>query len=125
MRSRYSAFCTKNADYLITSHHPSKRATNDKQELEASFNQSEWLKLTIVSASNGLSEDTEGEVEFIATYRQQDVLSNLRERSRFVKENSQWFYLDGLTQETSNSTKRQRNDPCWCGSGKKFKKCHG
>ena len=18
-----------------------------------------------------------------------------------------------------------RNDPCWCGSGKKFKKCHG
>jgi preprotein translocase subunit SecA len=23
------------------------------------------------------------------------------------------------------STKLGRNDPCWCGSGKKFKKCHG
>jgi preprotein translocase subunit SecA len=23
------------------------------------------------------------------------------------------------------STQLGRNDPCWCGSGKKFKKCHG
>ena len=22
------------------------------------------------------------------------------------------------------STKIGRNDPCWCGSGKKYKKCH-
>jgi uncharacterized protein YecA (UPF0149 family) len=22
-------------------------------------------------------------------------------------------------------TKVGRNDPCWCGSGKKFKRCHG
>ena len=26
-------------------------------------------------------------------------------------------------QKTKN--KIGRNDPCWCGSGKKFKKCHG
>ncbi len=25
----------------------------------------------------------------------------------------------------SNGRKLGRNDPCWCGSGKKFKKCHG
>jgi preprotein translocase subunit SecA len=24
-----------------------------------------------------------------------------------------------------NGEKLGRNDPCWCGSGKKFKKCHG
>ena len=23
------------------------------------------------------------------------------------------------------SVKPGRNDPCWCGSGKKYKKCHG
>jgi preprotein translocase subunit SecA len=23
------------------------------------------------------------------------------------------------------ATQIGRNDPCWCGSGKKFKKCHG
>jgi preprotein translocase subunit SecA len=25
----------------------------------------------------------------------------------------------------SEQQKIGRNDPCWCGSGKKFKKCHG
>ena len=25
----------------------------------------------------------------------------------------------------SEQQKLGRNDPCWCGSGKKFKKCHG
>ena len=30
--------------------------------------------------------------------------------------------------ETRHVDERERvgrNDPCWCGSGKKFKKCHG
>jgi uncharacterized protein YecA (UPF0149 family) len=27
--------------------------------------------------------------------------------------------------QTSAPHKVGRNDPCWCGSGKKFKKCHG
>ncbi|HEV2011890.1 MAG TPA: SEC-C metal-binding domain-containing protein, partial [Candidatus Limnocylindria bacterium] len=26
---------------------------------------------------------------------------------------------------TAPSQKLGRNDPCWCGSGKKYKKCHG
>jgi preprotein translocase subunit SecA len=26
---------------------------------------------------------------------------------------------------TSEREKLGRNDPCWCGSGKKFKRCHG
>jgi preprotein translocase subunit SecA len=25
----------------------------------------------------------------------------------------------------SDREKIGRNDPCWCGSGKKFKRCHG
>jgi len=29
------------------------------------------------------------------------------------------------TVHTSPHEKLGRNDPCWCGSGKKFKKCHG
>ena len=26
---------------------------------------------------------------------------------------------------TAERDKIGRNDPCWCGSGKKYKKCHG
>ena len=29
------------------------------------------------------------------------------------------------TVQSSEHEKLGRNDPCWCGSGKKFKKCHG
>jgi preprotein translocase subunit SecA len=29
------------------------------------------------------------------------------------------------TVQASSNEKIGRNDPCWCGSGKKFKKCHG
>jgi preprotein translocase subunit SecA len=29
------------------------------------------------------------------------------------------------TVHASEHEKLGRNDPCWCGSGKKFKKCHG
>lgn len=26
--------------------------------------------------------------------------------------------------KTAKAADLQRNDPCWCGSGKKYKKCH-
>jgi preprotein translocase subunit SecA len=29
------------------------------------------------------------------------------------------------TRRVDEREKLGRNDPCWCGSGKKFKKCHG
>jgi preprotein translocase subunit SecA len=31
----------------------------------------------------------------------------------------------GVTRVAGEHDKIGRNDPCWCGSGKKFKKCHG
>jgi uncharacterized protein YecA (UPF0149 family) len=32
---------------------------------------------------------------------------------------------NGAQQPARSGPKVGRNDPCWCGSGKKFKKCHG
>jgi SEC-C motif-containing protein len=125
MRSRFSAFCTGNADYLITSHHSSKRSANDKQELEDSFKQSEWLQLTIIESNMGLASDSHGEVEFVAIYRQNEEVSRLHERSQFVKENGLWFYVDGVLNALPDTRLPKRNEPCWCGSGRKFKRCHG
>lgn len=34
------------------------------------------------------------------------------------------FSSENTNQTTKNKKKLGRNDPCWCGSGKKFKKCH-
>ena len=121
MRSRYSAFYTSNIDYLIATHHPDKRQAGERASLEQTCRETSWLGLEIVDTSKGTAADLEGVVEFIARYG--GVRAGvLRERSRFVKQNGQWFYLDG---QQDDGQPRGRNDPCWCGSGKKFKKCHG
>lgn len=125
MRSRYSAFCEHNIDYLIATHHPSKRQADDKQQLASSMQGCQWLSLKVVNTYNGGATDCDGEVEFIAHYTQQQKLASLHERSRFVKEQGQWFYVDGDLFTSPAADKLGRNDPCWCGSGKKFKKCHG
>jgi uncharacterized protein YecA (UPF0149 family) len=47
----------------------------------------------------------------------------------FEREKGQWRFVTG--DEMKNPTVRYetpppgRNDPCPCGSGKKYKKCHG
>lgn len=127
MRSRYSAFCTHNIDYLIATHHPSKHETDDREQLRQTLAGCKWMQLKIIQAQQGLVNDQQGTVEFIAVYEEKKQLFQLCEKSSFVKEDGHWFYLDG---EVSNSHEAQmvklgRNEPCWCGSGKKHKRCHG
>lgn len=127
MRSRYCAFVSENADYLIATHHPSKRQPNDKEQLLLMMRSSKWLQLQVLNTHKGLSEDSDGEVEFLAIYEENHQLFQLRENSYFVKENDCWLYKDGdiNCSDKKQALKMGRNDPCYCGSGKKYKKCHG
>jgi uncharacterized protein len=36
-----------------------------------------------------------------------------------------WRSLGPRQEPVVKTAEPGRNDPCWCGSGKKFKKCHG
>jgi len=121
MRSRYSAFCKGDVDYLVSTHYPSSRPANLAESLKGTIHKTQWLGLRIIDTVLGLEADSSGTVEFIALYKDLEE-GELHERSRFVKENEQWFYVDEAPMEKKSSG---RNDPCWCGSGKKFKKCHG
>jgi SEC-C motif-containing protein len=114
MRSRYSAFCTGNIDYLIATHHPTQRGDQERQALAQTIAETEWLSLRVLAA-------TENQVEFVAFYKTQGELGQLHERSNFVQHNGQWVYVDGMYLPP---IKLERNDPCWCGSGKKLKQCH-
>ncbi|HEX4503326.1 MAG TPA: YchJ family protein [Scandinavium sp.] len=118
MRSRYCAFVMKDTDYLIKTWHPSCQPQTFRSDLEKSFATTEWLGLTIFAADDGKSPD-EGFVSFVARFCEHNKSSALIERSRFLKENGQWYYIDGTRPLIG------RNDPCPCGSGKKFKKCCG
>jgi len=118
MRSRYTAYCQKNGVYLLKTWYLGTRPI----ELDFRNDHTVWVGLEIVQHKAGGAEEAEGTVEFIASYRQNDVLLRLRECSRFLKESGEWFYLDGIVHNEPNPG---RNDPCWCGSGRKYKKCCG
>lgn len=116
MRSRYTAFVMKDADYLIKTWHPSCEPQELRQGLQQSFATTEWLGLTLFASEEGKNPQ-EGYVSFVARFCEHNKNGALIERSRFLKENGQWYYIDGTRPLIG------RNDPCPCGSGKKFKKC--
>ena len=122
MRSRYTAFCRGKVDYLLSTHHPSKRTANEHEQLAATIRGTKWLGLKIVKKVRPRPGATCGTVEFAAFYENGDTIGQLHELSRFVFEENQWYYLDG---ELKPPLSIGRNEPCFCGSGKKFKKCHG
>ena len=69
-----------------------------------------------------------GKVDFIATYSSHDLKEEYHEVGEFKKSGGQWFYDKGTvvpTQIVRDQPKVGRNDPCPCGSGKKYKVCHG
>lgn len=117
MRSRYSAFVMGNIAYLIATLHPEKQRADDEIILRQTIEQTHWLGLNIISDNTSGNTAT---VEFVAFY-QDEPIGQLHERSHFIHENKQWFYVDG---EILDPIKLSRNDPCFCGSGKKIKKCH-
>lgn len=134
MRARYCAYVAKDVDFVMETTLPSSRGDSDISAMKAWAEQSEWEGLEIVSTSNGKASDQQGEVEFIARYRLQGIAQKHHEKSLFVKEDGIWYFKDGdvlasgPTEKAApivNSNKTGRNDPCLCGSGKKFKKCCG
>jgi SEC-C motif-containing protein len=88
MRSRYSAFVLRDAEYLLASWHPSMRPK--KLTLDPD---TRWVGLEVLSASGGVF-DTEGIVEFRATHDRGVQV----ERSSFVREGGRWYYVDGVAQ---------------------------
>lgn len=125
MRSRFSAFYLADIDYLIRTHHPSQRQADDREGLTDSVENCQWHSLQIILSRQGQAQQHSGEVEFVAYYSKQQQMFQLHENSRFVKEQDRWFYVDGDQLASQNPLELGRNEPCWCGSGSKFKRCHG
>ncbi len=116
MRSRYSAYVLQRRDYLLATWHP--KGCPAQLDLTDS---PQWLGLTIRETLAGGEGDREGEVEFEARFAQSGGVSLMHERSRFRRLEGRWVYLDGRP----GTARVGRNDPCPCGSGKKFKRCCG
>ncbi len=129
MRSRYSAYVEHDVDYLGDTLHPNNRNDWDRDATAKWAEGAEWLGLEIRSTEAGKAEDEEGMVEFIATFKEKDSLRRHHEMSRFSRLDGRWYYVEGdlpkVETQRHETPKVGRNDPCPCGSGKKFKKCCG
>jgi SEC-C motif-containing protein len=129
MRSRYTAFVRKDTAYIDRTWDPATKPPADKGGADESSEAVEWLGLEVKSSRAGGPEDSQGMVEFVARCRVNGVDGQLHEVSRFRKEGDAWFYVEGDFVERGTAArsapKTGRNDPCPCGSGKKFKKCCG
>jgi SEC-C motif-containing protein len=90
MRSRYSAFAVGDADYLWRTWHP--RTRPERVDIDADV---VWTGLEIVRCVDGGLGDAEGEVEFMASYRDGKRTGTLHELSRFAVRARRWFYIDG------------------------------
>jgi SEC-C motif domain protein len=98
MRSRYSAFAKGERDYLLLTWHRSTRPAT--LALDPGIR---WVALQILSRTGGSLLEKEGTVEFLATYRVGGTGHELRENSRFVKQDGLWKYL-GATGELGDGT---------------------
>lgn len=124
MRSRYSAYHQGSIDYLIATHHPTQRYAGQRAAIVHSVANTDWLRLRILDTEAGQATDRRGIVEFVAYYKdyKDQKPGQVHERSRFVRQKDRWFYVDG---DALSPLWPKRSDPCWCGSGKKYKACHG
>ena len=141
MRSRYTAFTCKDIDYLKKTLTPESRGDFDAASTKQWAENANWKGLKILSTQKGGPDDKKGTVEFVATYEMEGEALDHHEVSQFRKsENGQWFFVNGDSRTHKEgeghhhkkpqtvlreSPKIGRNDPCSCGSGKKYKKCCG
>ena len=127
MRARYSAFVTGAIDFIVASTH-----TRTRNEIDLSFirewsETSTWHGLEIIETKQ--VNENKASVSFEARFTQNGEDHRHREKSVFEREKGKWRFVTG--DELKNPTVRYetpppgRNEPCPCGSGKKYKKCHG
>jgi len=132
MRSRYSAYVKHDVDYIIETCAPTEREEEkiSVKETRKWAEESTWLGLEIVSVEKGGAGDDKGVVEFKAFYERDGRKEEHHEKAQFERQgrDKRWYYASGkMVVETvrRESPKVGRNDPCPCGSGKKYKHCHG
>ncbi len=129
MRARYTAYVTEHIPFLKDSAVKAVQDEFDEEESTAWSRAARWHGLEIIRTEGGQKGDKTGVVEFRATYTANGEFCNHHEVSTFVKEKDGWKFEDGeIVKEEPirrEEPKVGRNDPCPCGSGKKYKKCCG
>ncbi len=129
MRARYTCYTKSNIDFIERTHAPESKADFDRKASEKWAKEAKWQGLEILAVKNGAASDDTGVVSFVARFETGGRSHEHREIATFRKEKGAWTFVDGKSPKPDTFVKSGpdvgRNDPCHCGAGKKFKKCHG
>jgi SEC-C motif-containing protein len=92
MRSRYSAYVLRDEAYLLATWHPDTRPASLRLAVQQPA--PSWLGLSVKAVQ--LRDADHATVEFVARFRiGGGRAQRLHERSRFVREDGRWYYVDG------------------------------
>ena len=120
MRSRYSAFALGGlGEYLFKTWADNAPGRPPEDAAMLNVRTVDWQRLEIMQTS---IHGAQGMVEFRAWYLEDGQEHVLHERSRFRRSAGRWQYVDGVIDPPAMA-RAGRNDPCPCGSQKKYKKC--
>jgi len=114
MRSRYSAYCLGDVNYLQATTHNHTWSDEELKFIQDWADNSIWQHLEIINVSETI-------VTFKAYYIFEGKQHLHHEKSTFVKIKDMWKYLDG--EVYPDEVNLLRNQACICGSGQKYKRC--
>jgi len=114
MRSRYSAYCLGDVNYLQATTHDHTWSDEELKFIQDWADNSFWQHLEIVDFNDDM-------VEFKAYYIFDYVQHVHHEKSTFLKINDMYKYVDGEIYE--DKVTFTNNQKCICGSGLKYKRC--
>jgi len=116
MRSRYSAYVLAKIDYLQRTTLPAQQALLDLEAIRQWSLSSQWLGLEVEQVSEAAERAS---VRFNVHWQDPNGTEHQhQECSAFVRLDGRWYFIDPTVKLDLG-----RNDPCPCGSGRKYKKC--
>ena len=122
MRSRFTAHTVRNFEHLHRTYLPTAKTAYvpepDAPEIA-------WTRLVVHLHELGAKPDT-AFVDFTAYFTEEGQEQAIHERSEFLRVSGEWFYARTVRNGPAPlkaAVKVGRNDPCPCGSGKKYKHC--
>jgi SEC-C motif domain protein len=123
MRARFTAHALRDFAFVHRTYRPTARQPFVPVQDGPT---TEWTRLDVHSHQLGKTADI-ATVEFSAYGKEDGVEQVLHEKAEFVREGGEWIYTrplrEGPAPYRETAKKPGRNDPCPCGSGKKYKHC--
>lgn len=128
MRARYVAFKLGNLDFIEATCTEEGLESLNRFEMEKSIPHTDFQNFELLDTSSGGPEDDKGTVRFAFRYKFKGKEMAQSEIAHFRRIDGRWLYDYSEVNPKPAPVRVEsvgRNDPCTCGSDKKYKKCCG